>query len=70
MPYYAALISLLTNPPTVPLPAEGEPPVDPATQQGKETVGRTIMEDLVRGFKVNVDERKWREIRLTVSCTV
>lgn len=69
MPYYAALISLLTNPPNAPPPSSASGEAEPKEEEAgeKETVGRIVMTDLVRGFKKSVDERKWREIRLMVS---
>lgn len=71
MPYYAALISLLTNPPNAPPPSSASGEADPKEEEAgeKETVGRIVMTDLVRAFKKSVDERKWREIRLLVSLT-
>ncbi|KAL7412966.1 MIF4G like-domain-containing protein [Mrakia frigida] len=68
MPYYAALISLLTNPPNAPPPSSASGEADPKEEEAgeKETVGRIVMTDLVRAFKKSVDERKWREIRLLI----
>jgi hypothetical protein len=66
MPFYAALLSLLTNPPLA-LAASQDNGPDEVQPAEKTSVGRIVLEDLVKAFRTWTDERRWRETRLMVS---
>jgi hypothetical protein len=66
MPYYATLVSLLSNPPMEHAAEGGEPEDSDAEGKKKSIIGRLVLEDLIKAFRSWVDERKWRETRLMV----
>ncbi|KAG6869697.1 hypothetical protein C0993_006334, partial [Termitomyces sp. T159_Od127] len=53
IPYYAALVQLLH-----------EPPTDAEDAEGKPLLGRLVLEDFWKGFQTYLDKLEWRETRL------
>ena len=58
IPYYAALLKTLHEPP---------PPEIAAGFPEGVSLGRSILEDIWKGFQGYLDQLAWREIRLCVS---
>ncbi|KAG5721518.1 Nuclear cap-binding protein subunit 1 [Termitomyces sp. T112] len=55
VPYYAALIRLLH-----------EPPADVVDAESKPSLGRLVLEDFWKGFQTYLDKLEWRETRLCI----
>ncbi|KAG6877453.1 hypothetical protein C0993_007137 [Termitomyces sp. T159_Od127] len=55
IPYYAALVQLLH-----------EPPTDAEDAEGKPLLGRLVLEDFWKGFQTYLDKLEWRETRLCI----
>jgi nuclear cap-binding protein subunit 1 len=57
IPYYAALLKILHEPPP--------PEIAPGFPEGV-SLGRSLLEDFWKGFQGYLDQLAWREIRLCV----